>query len=78
MADGETRICVVCGRELDADMRADALVCGPPCRAERGRLRAILDGRGSGPYRSVVSRLAALENRARGATGGRLRRGREH
>lgn len=74
MADGEARICVVCGRELNEDKRADAIVCGPPCRAERGRLIAILDGRGSGPYRSVVSRLRALENRAAGATGGRLRR----
>jgi hypothetical protein len=73
----DERICVVCGRALDVDARRDALVCSPPCRAERGRLRAILDGRGSGPYRSVVSRLGALENRARGATGGRLRRGRE-
>jgi hypothetical protein len=67
------RVCVVCERSLDG-MRPDALCCSSPCRAERGRLIAILEGRGTGPYRSVVSRLVALENRARGATGGRLRR----
>lgn len=75
MEEGE-RVCVVCEGSLK-DQRPDALCCSGPCRAERSRLKAILDGRGGGRYRSVVSRLAALENRARGATGGRLRRARE-
>lgn len=69
----ERRLCVVCERDI-SELRKDALCCTAPCRAERGRLLAILEGRGSGPYRSVVSRLDALANRARGATGGRLRR----
>jgi hypothetical protein len=40
-----TRCCVVCGRSLDG-RRADTQVCGPVCRRERSRLRALLAGRG--------------------------------
>lgn len=67
------RVCVVCGRSMDGK-RKDALCCSGPCRAERGRLLAILEGRDGGPYAFVVARLDALANRARGATGGVLGR----
>ncbi|MEA2255571.1 MAG: hypothetical protein QOG35_1616 [Solirubrobacteraceae bacterium] len=66
------RVCVICGGALE-DRRSDALCCGGACRAERGRLLVILRGAGAGPYDCVVARLEALENRRRGATGGRLR-----
>lgn len=56
------RSCVVCGTSLD-DRRSDARHCGGPCRAEAARLRAILSGRGSGPYRSVAERVRALSKR---------------
>lgn len=69
----DERLCVICGVDI-GEHRASALCCSGPCRAERGRLIAILDGRATGPYRCVVARLDALANRARGATGGRLRR----
>lgn len=72
-ATSDERVCVICGGSLDG-MRKDALCCCGPCRAERGRLIAILEGREGGPYACVVARLDALENRARGATGGVLRR----
>lgn len=61
------------GRSLDG-MRADALCCSAPCRAERHRLLAILNGQGSGSYAFVTARLDALANRAAGATGGVLGR----
>lgn len=70
----DERVCVVCGGSLDGK-RKDALCCSGPCRAERGRLLAILEGREGGPYACVVARLEALHNRAAGATGGVLRRG---
>ena len=55
-------VCVVCGVPLDG-RRSDARHCGGPCRAEAARLRAILNGRGSGPYRSIESRLSARRRR---------------
>lgn len=64
---------MVCGGSLDGK-RPDAVTCSGPCRAERGRLLTILEGRASGPYACVCDRLDALANRARGATGGVLRR----
>ena len=55
---------MVCGTSLEG-RRADARRCGGPCRAEASRLRAILSGRGSGPYRSVAERLGARRKRTR-------------
>jgi hypothetical protein len=37
------RACVICGRDLAGHHR-HARVCGGTCRAERSRLRRILDG----------------------------------
>lgn len=72
-ATSDERVCVICGASLEGK-RQGALCCSGPCRAERGRLLTILDGRESGPYACVVARLDALANRARGATGGVFRR----
>jgi hypothetical protein len=62
------RVCVVCGNSLEG-RRIDARHCGGPCRAEASRLRAILSGRGSGPYRSLAERLEARRKRTRGGSG---------
>lgn len=63
------RVCVVCEASLEHH-RPQALVCGERCGRERRRLLAILDGRGSPPYRSVRARVEAANNPANGATGG--------
>ena len=52
------RVCVVCGTSL-IDHRPDARHCSPACRVEASRIRAILRGSYSGPYRSVRERLEA-------------------
>jgi pilus assembly protein CpaF len=58
--------CVLCGVSLDGRRRG-ARHCSAACRAEASRLRAILSGRGSGPYSSVASRLSAMQKRTRSA-----------
>jgi hypothetical protein len=52
------RVCVVCGLSL-IGRRPDARHCSPACRVEAHRIRAILSGSYSGPYRSVKERLEA-------------------
>jgi hypothetical protein len=52
--------CIVCGRTL-AGRHADARTCSAACRREASRFRAVLAGRGDGPYRT----LADLNQRAR-------------
>jgi hypothetical protein len=59
------RCCVICGASLTG-RRADAGVCGPPCRAERGRLRAILSGSDEATYPSVQDRLDRAQRRTSG------------
>jgi hypothetical protein len=61
LADVE-RVCVVCGGSM-VGKRSDALHCSPPCRAEAGRLRAILKGAPGQRYRSVEERLEARQRR---------------
>jgi hypothetical protein len=57
--------CVVCGGPLRG--RRDATTCGPSCRRERSRLRAILDGRGAEPYPTIAAYVARRQRRAKGA-----------
>lgn len=52
--EADTRQCVVCGTPLTRH-RKDARYCGPPCRAEANRLKAILSA--SGQYSSISERL---------------------
>jgi len=54
----------MCGASIDG-RRRDALVCGPACRRERSRLRALLRGRGDGPYETVGAYLARRQRRAK-------------
>jgi hypothetical protein len=54
------RPCVLCGAPL-IDHRPDARHCSPACRVESHRIRAILSGSYSGPYRSVKERLDAAQ-----------------
>ena len=63
----ERRMCAICGGSL-AGRRRDAEVCGPACRRERSRLRALLDGRADGGYSSfpvyLSRRLQGVRNDA--------------
>lgn len=52
--------CVVCGAPLENRGEA-ARHCSAACRVEASRLRAILAGNYSGPYRSVRERLEAAQ-----------------
>jgi len=52
--------CVVCGSSL-AGRNEATRHCTAACRVEASRLRAILNGNYSGPYRSVRERLEAAE-----------------
>jgi hypothetical protein len=63
-----TRVCLVCEASLEG-RRADARYCSGACRAEGSRLQQILRGEGSGPYRTVASRLQALTERTKKALG---------
>lgn len=60
-----SEVCVLCGFSLEG-MRSDALYCSGACRAEGGRLRAILRGEAAQGYRSVVQRLNARRRRTTG------------
>lgn len=65
ISNGESRserdsVCVVCGGLL-AGQRPDARHCSPACRVEASRIRGILSGTYSGPYRSVKERLEAAQ-----------------
>jgi hypothetical protein len=54
------RRCPVCGVSL-AGRHPDARTCSAACRREAGRFRAVLAGRGDGPYGT----LADLGQRSR-------------
>jgi hypothetical protein len=58
-------VCALCGASLRG-RRPQARFCGPPCRIESSRLRAILNGNYAGPYRSVVERLQAAQKAYKG------------
>jgi hypothetical protein len=54
------RVCVVCGSSL-INRRSEARHCSAACRVEASRIRGILSGTYSGPYRSVKERLEAAQ-----------------
>lgn len=51
-------ICRLCSAPLEGRLKL-AVYCGAECKAEAGRLRALVAGEDVGPYRSVAGRLAA-------------------
>lgn len=59
------RVCVVCGASL-INHRPDARHCSPVCRVETHRLRAILSGASSSPYKSIKERLEAAQKAYKG------------
>jgi hypothetical protein len=54
------RVCVICGDPIVHRSEATRH-CSAACRVEASRIRAILAGNYSGPYRSVRERLEAAE-----------------
>lgn len=54
------RVCVVCGGSLAGRSEATRH-CSAACRVEASRIRAILAGNYSGPYRSIRERLEASQ-----------------
>jgi hypothetical protein len=62
------RVCEVCLTSLDGH-RADAVVCGPACRRERSRLRAVSAGRADTGYRTLAEYTARRQRRAKRAVG---------
>lgn len=61
-------VCVMCGGSLEG-RRRHALTCSGRCRAERSRLRRILDGRGADGRLSVADGRGGPRKRT-GGTGG--------
>lgn len=55
------RACLTCGGSL-AERRKDAKCCSASCRIELSRFRAIVNGTGAGPYRSIAERLSKLRS----------------
>lgn len=68
-AEPDGRHCVVCGASL-AGRRSDAVTCGPPCRRERSRLRAVLSGSEADQYESLDAYLDRPRRRANLASEG--------
>jgi len=60
------RRCPVCGSSL-IGRRSDCVTCSPACRREASRLRAVLAGRGDGPYDAVAQLLNRARRRAKAA-----------
>ena len=58
------RVCVLCGGPLDGQ-RAQARHCGPACRREAARLRALLAGQEVNGYRCLTDYLASPHKRAK-------------
>lgn len=56
----QERVCVVCNASL-VGRRPQARHCGGPCRAEASRIRAILNGSETLPYRSLKARLESAQ-----------------
>lgn len=56
------RVCRICGASL-AGRRRQTVYCDGPCRAEASRLRAILSGNPSAPYKSLAERFEVARNR---------------
>jgi hypothetical protein len=63
------RCCVICGASM-VGRRADAVVCGGRCRAERSRLRAILNSSNGRAYSSVSERCGKSRSRTQSVSGG--------
>ena len=61
-----TSRCPVCGSSL-VGRRSDSVTCSPACRREASRLRAVLAGRGDGPYVAVDQLLGRARRRAKAA-----------
>lgn len=51
------RSCLICGGSLKGH-RKDARCCSASCRAELSRVKAIVNGTNTGPYRSLAERLS--------------------
>lgn len=60
-AEPDQRVCITCGGSL-VGHRKDARCCSASCRVEASRFRTILEGTGTGPYRSIAERLAKLRS----------------
>ena len=58
--------CPICGASLTG-RRRDAIVCGPGCRRERARVRALLAGIGAGPYATLDEYTNRRQRRAKPA-----------
>lgn len=63
MRSQEARVCVICGSRI-RNRRQHARYCSASCRVEASRLKGIIDGTYSGPYRSVAERLSKLSKSA--------------
>jgi len=61
------RCCVVCGVSL-VGHRKDARHCSAPCRAQAGRLRAILSANSNKPYLSVADWVGSPQRRSQRVT----------
>jgi hypothetical protein len=64
MSRSPGRVCVLCGAPLNGS-RPDARHCGPACRREASRLRALLSGDEVEGINSVVGYLPRLQKRAK-------------
>ena len=62
------RRCRYCGTDI-AGRRSDAIVCGPGCRRELSRLRALMSGKRVGPYETLAQYAARRQRRAKRAGG---------
>lgn len=57
----QLRVCITCGGSLSGH-RKDARCCSASCRVEVSRFKAIINGTGTGPYRSIAERLSKLRS----------------
>jgi len=62
-----TRSCVLCDAPI-VGRRADARYCNDECRAEAGRIQAVLRGAEYSPYRSLAQLFKATHSRTRNPT----------
>lgn len=56
--------CRVCGAPLEG-RRRDALTCSAGCRREASRIRAVMAGRGDGPYSTLRDLAERRRSRAK-------------
>lgn len=55
--DDSPGTCPICGGSL-AGVRANALYCGPPCRAEASRVRRLREGKAVDGYQDLAAYAA--------------------